>query len=82
MSPPGAVAWAALPAGSLLLLYTDGLVETRTRSFDDGIKLLAAALADQCDDQTPAQTCDALLRALVGDDPEDDVAVLAIRVDV
>jgi serine phosphatase RsbU (regulator of sigma subunit) len=72
---------AALPPGSLLLLYTDGLVETRTRSFDDGIDLLAAALADGHDDQTPAQTCDALLQALMGGDPEDDVAVLAIHID-
>jgi serine phosphatase RsbU (regulator of sigma subunit) len=72
---------AALPPGSLLLLYTDGLVETRTRSFDDGIDLLAAALADRRDDETPAQTCDTLLHALVSGDPEDDVAVLAIHVD-
>ncbi len=71
---------AALPAGSLLLLYTDGLVETRTRSFDDGIDLLAAALAAVPDDHTPAQICDALLKALVSGDPEDDVAVLAIHI--
>jgi serine phosphatase RsbU (regulator of sigma subunit) len=71
---------AALPAGSLLLLYTDGLVETRTRSFDEGIDLLAAALAAVQDDHTPAQVCDALLKALVNGDPEDDVAVLAIHI--
>jgi hypothetical protein len=71
---------AALPAGALLLLYTDGLVETRTRSFDDGIDLLAAALAAVQDDHTPAQICDALLEALVSGDPEDDAAVLAIHV--
>jgi serine phosphatase RsbU (regulator of sigma subunit) len=83
--PPGqerrGEAAAALPPGSLLLLYTDGLVETRTRSFDDGIDLLAAALADRRDDEAPAQTCDALLQALVGGDPKDDVAVLAIHID-
>jgi serine phosphatase RsbU (regulator of sigma subunit) len=65
----------------MLLLYTDGLVETRTRSLDDGIDLLSAALADCHDDQTPAQTCEALLQALVAGDPEDDVAILAIHID-
>ncbi len=83
--PPGrqrrGEAAATLPAGSLLLLYTDGLVETRTRSFDDGIDLLSAVLARSDDDRSPAQTCDALLEALVPADPEDDVAVLAIRMD-
>ncbi len=72
---------AVLPAGSLLLLYTDGLVETRTRSFDDGIDLLSTALNALKEDLTPAQACEALLAAMVSDDPEDDVAVLAIRID-
>jgi serine phosphatase RsbU (regulator of sigma subunit) len=83
--PPGqdrrGEAAAALPPGSLLLLYTDGLVETRTRGFDDGIDRLAAALADRRDDEAPIQICDALLQALVSGDPEDDVAVLAIHVE-
>jgi serine phosphatase RsbU (regulator of sigma subunit) len=83
--PPGesrrGEAAAALPAGSLLLLYTDGLVETRTRSFDDGIGLLASALAGLDDNGTPQQACDVLIEAMVGTDPEDDVAVLAVRVD-
>jgi serine phosphatase RsbU (regulator of sigma subunit) len=67
-------------AGSVLLLYTDGLVETRTRSFDDGINQLAAAFTGLPEEQTPAQICDALIEAMVGDDPEDDVAILAIRI--
>jgi len=70
-----------LPAGSLLLLYTDGLVETHTRSFDDGINQLASALAAQAPEQTPAQICDALVEAMVGEDAEDDIALLAIRID-
>ena len=56
---------------------TDGLVETRARSFDDGIDLLSSALAALPAQQTPAQICDALVDAMVGDDPEDDVALLA-----
>jgi serine phosphatase RsbU (regulator of sigma subunit) len=83
--PPGqdrrGEAAATLPPGSLLLLYTDGLVETRTRSFDDGIDLLTTALATRHDEQTPAQTCEALLQTLIDGDPEDDVAILAIHID-
>jgi serine phosphatase RsbU (regulator of sigma subunit) len=83
--PPGQTsrgeAAAVLPAGSLLLLYTDGLVETRTRSFDDGIDLLSTALSSLDEDLTSAEACDALVAAMVSDDPEDDVAVLAIRID-
>jgi len=69
-----------LPAGSVLLLYTDGLVETHTRSFDDGINQLSTALAAQTPEQTPAQISDALITAMVGEDPEDDVALLVIRI--
>jgi len=69
-----------LPAGSVLLLYTDGLVETHTRSFDDGIYQLSTALADQAPEQPPTQICDALITAMVGEDPEDDVALLVIRI--
>jgi len=83
--PPGQTprgeAAAVLPARSVLLLYTDGLVETRTRSFDDGIDLLSATLAALDEDLTPPQICDAALEAMVGDDPEDDVALLAIGID-
>jgi serine phosphatase RsbU (regulator of sigma subunit) len=83
--PPGTAgrgeAAAALSAGSLLLLYTDGLVETRTRDFDDGIGLLSSALAGLDDNGTPQQACDVLIEAMVGTDPEDDVAVLAVRID-
>jgi serine phosphatase RsbU (regulator of sigma subunit) len=83
--PPGQTprgeAAAVLPAGSVLLLYTDGLVETRTRSFDDGIALLSAALADLDTDLTAPQIVDALVDAMVGTDPEDDVALLAIHID-
>ena len=69
-----------LPAGSVLLLYTDGLVETHTRSFDDGINELSSVLAAQAPQQTPTQICDALITAMVGEDPEDDIALLAIRI--
>jgi serine/threonine protein phosphatase PrpC len=65
----------------LLLLYTDGLVETRTRSFDDGIGLLTSVLGRIEDTLTPQQVCDTLVDVMIGADPEDDVAVLAVRFD-
>jgi serine phosphatase RsbU (regulator of sigma subunit) len=83
--PPGTFprgeAAASLPAGSLLLLYTDGLVETRTRSFDVGIELLTSCMAALDAALAPAQIANALVEAMVGVDPEDDVALLVVRID-
>lgn len=67
----------ALPPGATLALYTDGLVETRTRSFDEGIAVLRAGLArsagplDAC--------CDALIAALAPL-PEDDTTLVLARI--
>jgi serine phosphatase RsbU (regulator of sigma subunit) len=69
----------SLAPGSTVLLYTDGLVETRTRHFDEGIDDLATALAALDPSSSPDHVCDALLEAMVNPDPEDDVAVLALR---
>ncbi len=83
--PPGETrrgeAAVSLPAGSLLLLYTDGLVETRARGFDEGIDQLVGVL-DDLDPHLPlTDICQLILDAMIGDDPEDDVAVLAIRIE-
>lgn len=68
----------ALPAGSTLLLYTDGLVEHRNHSITDGMSRLrtfAATLAAR-----PVEPfCDALLSQLAAD-PADDICLLALRV--
>jgi len=67
-----------LPPGATLLLYTDGLVETRTRSLDDGLDRLrrhAGALIDQ----PLGDLCDQLLDRLAPT-PTDDVAILAARI--
>ncbi|MGZ8804904.1 MAG: SpoIIE family protein phosphatase, partial [Microbacterium sp.] len=66
-----------LPAGSLLVLYTDGLVERRGESLDVGLERLAETLR-----QAPTEVedvADVLLRELLDDAaPQDDVAVLCI----
>jgi serine phosphatase RsbU (regulator of sigma subunit) len=67
-------------AGSTLLLYTDGLIETRTRDLDSGLERLVQSArrhyALGLDD-----LLDAVVAELVGDQPDDDVAVLAVRFD-
>ncbi|GAA4832620.1 SpoIIE family protein phosphatase [Kitasatospora terrestris] len=68
-----------LPAGSTLLFYTDGLVESPTEGVDPGLARLrrhAAALA-----QRPLDAfCDLLLDRVRPADNDDDVALLALRV--
>jgi serine phosphatase RsbU (regulator of sigma subunit)/anti-sigma regulatory factor (Ser/Thr protein kinase) len=68
-----------LPAGSVLVLYTDGLVERRGRSIDDGIDALRAAVATSPTD--PDRLLDHIIETVVGGrEREDDVAMLAARV--
>ena len=69
---------AELAAGTLLALYTDGLVERRDRIIDVGIDLLAEALRTV--DGALAGLPDALVAELVPDDADDDVALLVARV--
>jgi serine phosphatase RsbU (regulator of sigma subunit) len=76
---------AAMPAGSTLVLYTDGLVERRTRLIDDGLAALAvsaqAAVVAAGDDA--GAVCDAIVEEAFADAvPADDVAVLVLRTGV
>jgi serine phosphatase RsbU (regulator of sigma subunit)/anti-sigma regulatory factor (Ser/Thr protein kinase)/uncharacterized protein YigA (DUF484 family) len=67
-----------LAAGSMLLLYTDGVVEVRGESLDAGLERLRA-LAERHDDVE--RLCDAILEEMVASGrPADDVALLAARV--
>ncbi|MEU7058038.1 SpoIIE family protein phosphatase [Streptomyces sp. NPDC046197] len=71
-------ATVTLPAGSTLVLYTDGLVESPRHSIDDGLGRLrrhAASLAHR-----PLESfTDELLARVRPPDNEDDVAILALR---
>jgi serine phosphatase RsbU (regulator of sigma subunit)/anti-sigma regulatory factor (Ser/Thr protein kinase) len=66
-----------LPEGSQLVLYTDGLVESRDRDIETGLELLRRALAGP--GRPPAETCEAVLDALLPAEPGDDIALLVAR---
>nr|WBO75836.1 SpoIIE family protein phosphatase [Streptomyces sp. SBE_14.2] len=67
-----------LPADSRLVLYTDGLVETRDRDIDIGLGVLREALA-QTEGASPDDTCEAVLDAMLRTRSGDDVALLVAR---
>ncbi|MFJ5731774.1 SpoIIE family protein phosphatase [Streptomyces paradoxus] len=66
-----------LAEGSLLVLYTDGLVEGRGRDGDEGIAVMREVLRGPAHDLEAI--CDALLSTLLTDRPSDDVALLVAR---
>ncbi|MEU2026769.1 SpoIIE family protein phosphatase [Streptomyces sp. NPDC016469] len=68
-----------LPPGSVLLLYTDGLVERRDEDIDAGTAHTAAVLARHADKPLPL-LLEALSTGLAEVPRRDDVAVLVIRV--
>ncbi len=69
---------ATLPAGSTLLLYTDGLIETRRQDVDTGIERARSALARGRHLELEPML-DAILADTIGARAEDDVALLAVR---
>ncbi|MFC0007920.1 SpoIIE family protein phosphatase [Micromonospora siamensis] len=66
-----------LPAGATLVLYTDGLIERRDATIDEGLSALAAC-AERVDDDLD-RFCERLLVELAPDEIHDDVAVVALR---
>ncbi|MEV7122841.1 SpoIIE family protein phosphatase [Kitasatospora griseola] len=69
---------ATLPSGSVLALYTDGLVESRERHLDEGLRAFREVLAhgpSQLD-----QLCDEVIVELSSYYGEDDVALLMVRI--
>ena len=68
----------SLPEGGVMVLYTDGLIEHRGESLDDGME----RLRDVVDAETPdsAETvCRRLTRAMVEHGVQGDVAIVVVR---
>jgi hypothetical protein len=66
-----------LPLGAVIAFYTDGLVETRARSFEEGISALRSELVRA---RVPLHvTCDTLIRSLARH-PEDDITLILARI--
>ncbi|WP_079249090.1 SpoIIE family protein phosphatase [Streptomyces sp. IMTB 2501] len=63
--------------GDLLVLYTDGLVETRQHAIDDRLNALLDLLGEP--HRPLEETCDVLLYGLRNPDDHDDVALLIAR---
>lgn len=65
-----------LPPGSLFLAYSDGLIERRGESLEEGMGRLSAAVAAEA----PELVCRRVMQDLVGhDEPNDDIVVMAVR---
>jgi hypothetical protein len=75
--PRGADHVARLEPGATLVLYTDGLIERRGETVDDGTAQLLAALTGR-QDLSAEQLCDHLLEYFTGTH-EDDVVLCAVR---
>ncbi|MEV5958671.1 SpoIIE family protein phosphatase [Streptomyces sp. NPDC051987] len=67
-----------LPEGSLLALYTDGLVESRDHPLDEGLQAFVGALTDPS--RPLEDVCDHVLNTLDTHHGEDDIALLMARV--
>ncbi|MFE3329705.1 SpoIIE family protein phosphatase [Streptomyces sp. NPDC059176] len=67
-----------LPVGSLVALFTDGLVETRDRDIDKGLKALESVLSE--DVRSLDELCDRVISELLpGGTTTDDTALLLVR---
>lgn len=73
---PRRVTTIDLPPGGVLCFYTDGLIERRGQSLDEGLDRLREAVT-----AGPVETvCTAVMNRLIGfERPTDDVALLAVR---
>ncbi|MFD0329099.1 SpoIIE family protein phosphatase [Streptacidiphilus monticola] len=66
-----------VPEGSMLVLYTDGLVESRTEDIDVGVRRLAGVLELPYD--SIEEACERVVRTLEQGQEPDDVALLLAR---
>jgi phosphoserine phosphatase RsbU/P len=74
--PPRQTTTMQLAPGTVLCLFTDGLVERRTTPIDDRLDLLCRTISPG----PPENVCISVMLTLVGSQPvRDDIALLAMR---
>ncbi|MFI6405874.1 SpoIIE family protein phosphatase [Streptomyces sp. NPDC050548] len=66
-----------LPEGAVVALYTDGLIEDRDRDVDHTTAELCRALTASA--ESLDALCDSVLKAVMPEEPSDDVALLLAR---
>jgi phosphoserine phosphatase RsbU/P len=65
-----------LPPGTVLCLFTDGLIERKEYPLDEGLARLCQAVTTR----SPEAVCSAIMAALVGSEPaRDDIALLVFH---
>ena len=67
-----------LPWGSVVLLYTDGLVESRHEDIDHGLDRLQTVLGELAGRDLD-DLCDQVLARMLPTNPGDDVALIAVQ---
>jgi GAF domain-containing protein/PAS domain-containing protein len=80
-SDPDAIVPGRTPfgPGDTLVMYSDGLIERRAETIDEGLARIQQSVAI-LGSAEPAELCTKLVHALVGEGPiDDDVAVLIVR---
>lgn len=66
-------------SGDLVVMFTDGLIERRDETIDDGLQRLVAAV-EASRHLAPQQMCDAMVESLTADVvADDDIAILILR---
>ncbi|OBH84843.1 SpoIIE family protein phosphatase [Mycobacterium scrofulaceum] len=77
--PSDATATANVPPGTLILLYTDGLIERAGETLDDGLARLQSAAAECVDLPVESVCAELLSRMAPPAGYRDDVVLLALR---
>ena len=65
----------ALPEGAVVVFYTDGLIERRGESLDQGMERLRSAIHVD----GPEAVCLRLTKVMLHEGIQDDVAIVAVR---
>ncbi len=65
--------------GATMLMFTDGLVESRSRPLGEGLDTLSKTLTGIGREVDVESLCDSVLNSMVPDSQADDIALLAVR---